>query len=222
MKNRVNTLSTANTENSPTATEPVIIGIGGPVGSGKTQLVERITRALEGQYSMAAITNDIYTIEDAKILARNSVLPVERIIGIETGGCPHTAIREDTSMNEEAITELKQKFPDLDLIFVESGGDNLSATFSPELVDFSIYIIDVAQGEKIPRKAGQGMIKSDLFIINKTDLAPFVGADLSVMEAESKEFRKDKAFALTNLKTDEGLESVLEWIRHDVLLSDLA
>lgn len=217
-----NTLNTANTENSPTATEPVIIGIGGPVGSGKTQLVERITRALEGQYSMAAITNDIYTIEDAKILARNSVLPVERIIGIETGGCPHTAIREDTSMNEEAITELKQKFPDLDLIFVESGGDNLSATFSPELVDFSIYIIDVAQGEKIPRKAGQGMIKSDLFIINKTDLAPFVGADLSVMEADSKEFRKDKAFALTNLKTDEGLESVLEWIRHDVLLSDLA
>lgn len=219
MENRVNT---ANTENSPTATEPVIIGIGGPVGSGKTQLVERITRALEGQFSMAAITNDIYTIEDAKILARNSVLPVERIIGIETGGCPHTAIREDTSMNEEAITELKQKFPDLDLIFVESGGDNLSATFSPELVDFSIYIIDVAQGEKIPRKAGQGMIKSDLFIINKTDLAPFVGADLSVMEADSKEFRKDKAFALTNLKTDEGLESVLEWIRHDVLLSDLA
>ncbi|MGP5593259.1 urease accessory protein UreG [Corynebacterium flavescens] len=217
-----NTLNTANTENSPTATEPVIIGIGGPVGSGKTQLVERITRALEGQYSMAAITNDIYTIEDAKILARNSVLPVERIIGIETGGCPHTAIREDTSMNEEAITELKQKFPDLDLIFVESGGDNLSATFSPELVDFSIYIIDVAQGEKIPRKAGQGMIKSDLFIINKTDLAPFVGADLSVMEADSKEFRKDKAFALTNLKTDEGLDSVLEWIRHDVLLSDLA
>ncbi|MEY8578233.1 urease accessory protein UreG [Corynebacteriaceae bacterium 6-324] len=214
--------NTANTENSPIATEPVIIGIGGPVGSGKTQLVERITRALEGQYSMAAITNDIYTIEDAKILARNSVLPVERIIGIETGGCPHTAIREDTSMNEEAITELKQKFPDLDLIFVESGGDNLSATFSPELVDFSIYIIDVAQGEKIPRKAGQGMIKSDLFIINKTDLAPFVGANLSVMEADSKEFRKDKAFALTNLKTDEGLDSVLEWIRHDVLLSDLA
>lgn len=198
------------------------IGVGGPVGSGKTALVERLTRALDGEVSMAAITNDIYTIEDAKILARNSVLPVERIIGIETGGCPHTAIREDTSMNEEAITELKQKFPDLDLIFVESGGDNLSATFSPELVDFSIYIIDVAQGEKIPRKAGQGMIKSDLFIINKTDLAPFVGADLSVMEADSKEFRKDKAFALTNLKTDEGLDSVLEWIRHDVLLSDLA
>ena len=208
-------------EDKQTATEPIIIGIGGPVGSGKTQLVERVTRALENQYSMAAITNDIYTIEDAKILARNSVLPVERIVGIETGGCPHTAIREDTSMNEEAISELKKKFPELDLIFVESGGDNLSATFSPELVDFSIYIIDVAQGEKIPRKAGQGMIKSDLFIINKTDLAPYVGADLKVMEADSKEFRKDKAFALTNLKTDEGLESVLEWIRHDVLFSDL-
>ena len=137
--------------------EPVIIGVGGPVGSGKTQLIERITRAMSQEISMAAITNDIYTIEDAKILARNSVLPADRIIGIETGGCPHTAIREDTSMNDAAITQLRERFPDLQLVFVESGGDNLSATFSPELVDFSIYIIDVAQGEKIPRKAGQGM-----------------------------------------------------------------
>lgn len=200
---------------------PVIIGIGGPVGAGKTQLIERITRAFDGELSMAAITNDIYTIEDAKILARDSVLPVERIVGIETGGCPHTAIREDTSMNEEAIAALKQTFPDLDIIFVESGGDNLSATFSPELVDVSIYIIDVAQGEKIPRKAGQGMIKSDLFVINKTDLAPYVGADLAVMEADSKVFRKDKAFAFTNLKTDEGLDDVLTWIRKDVLLDGL-
>lgn len=202
-------------------TTPIIIGIGGPVGSGKTQLIERLTRAMSDEISMAAITNDIYTIEDAKILAKNSVLPTDRIIGIETGGCPHTAIREDTSMNEAAIDELKGKFPDLQLIFVESGGDNLSATFSPELVDFSIYIIDVAQGEKIPRKAGQGMIKSDLFVINKTDLAPHVHADLSVMEADSKVFRKDKPFAMTNLMTDEGLDTVMDWIRHDVLMLDL-
>lgn len=202
--------------------EPVIIGIGGPVGAGKTQLIERLTRAMSEEISMAAITNDIYTIEDAKILARNSVLPDERIIGLETGGCPHTAIREDTSMNEAAIADLKKRLPDVQLIFVESGGDNLSATFSPELVDFSIYIVDVAQGEKIPRKAGQGMIKSDLFVINKTDLAPYVGADLSVMEADSKVFRKDRPFAFTNLKTDEGLEKVMDWIRTDVLMLDLA
>lgn len=201
--------------------EPIRIGVGGPVGAGKTQLVERITRALDGEISMAAITNDIYTIEDAKILAANGVLPLDRIVGIETGGCPHTAIREDTSMNSAAIEDLKAKHPDLEVIFVESGGDNLSATFSPELVDFSIYIIDVAQGEKIPRKAGQGMIKSDLFIINKTDLAPYVGADLSVMESDSKQFRGDKPFCFTNLKTDEGLEHVIAWLKHDVLMTDL-
>ena len=200
----------------------VKIGIGGPVGAGKTQLIERLTRALSQDISMAAITNDIYTIEDAKILSRNSVLPLERIVGLETGGCPHTAIREDTSMNQAAIDRLEQEHPDLEVVFVESGGDNLSATFSPELVDFSIYIIDVAQGEKIPRKAGQGMIKSDLFIINKTDLAPHVGADLSVMEHDSREFRGDKAFCFTNLKTDEGLDSVIGWLRHDVLMQDLA
>lgn len=202
--------------------EPIRIGIGGPVGAGKTQLIERITRALDGEISMAAITNDIYTIEDAKILAANGVLPLDRIVGIETGGCPHTAIREDTSMNAAAIEELKTKHKDLQVIFVESGGDNLSATFSPELVDFSIYIIDVAQGEKIPRKAGQGMIKSDLFIINKTDLAPYVGADLSVMESDSKQFRGDKPFCFTNLKTDTGLEHVIAWLKHDVLMMDLA
>ncbi|MCH6197138.1 urease accessory protein UreG [Corynebacterium mastitidis] len=204
------------------ASAPVRIGVGGPVGAGKTQLVERITRALAGELSMAAVTNDIYTIEDAKILARTSVLDPERIVGIETGGCPHTAIREDPSMNEAAVRGLREKFPDLDLVFIESGGDNLSATFSPELVDFSIYIIDVAQGEKIPRKAGQGMIKSDLFLINKTDLAPYVGADLDVMVADAKEFRKDRPFALTNLRTDEGLDAVIRWIRHDVLMLDLA
>jgi len=201
--------------------EPIRIGIGGPVGAGKTQLVERITRALDGEISMAAITNDIYTIEDAKILAATGVLPLDRIVGIETGGCPHTAIREDTSMNSAAIEDLKIKHPDLQVIFVESGGDNLSATFSPELVDFSIYIIDVAQGEKIPRKAGQGMIKSDLFIINKTDLAPHVGADLSVMESDSKQFRGSKPFCFTNLKTDEGLEEVIKWLKRDVLMLDL-
>lgn len=200
----------------------VKVGVGGPVGSGKTALIERITRALDGEVSMAAITNDIYTTEDAKILAREGVLPEERIIGIETGGCPHTAIREDTSMNDAAFEQLVAKFPDLELVFVESGGDNLSATFSPELVDFSIYIIDVAQGEKIPRKAGQGMIKSDLFVINKTDLAPHVGADLNVMTEDSKKFRGDKPFVLTNLKTDEGLDEVLQWITHDVLMLDLA
>jgi urease accessory protein len=201
--------------------EPICIGIGGPVGAGKTQLIERITRRLNDEVSMAAITNDIYTIEDAKILAANGVLPLDRIIGIETGGCPHTAIREDTSMNSAAIEELKAKHPDLQVIFVESGGDNLSATFSPELVDFSIYIIDVAQGEKIPRKAGQGMIKSDLFIINKMDLAPYVGADLSVMERDSKEFRGEKPFCFTNLKTDEGLDTVIDWLKHEVLMLDL-
>ncbi|CAM3275429.1 urease accessory protein UreG [Tsukamurella hominis] len=198
------------------------IGVGGPVGAGKTQLVERITRHLDGEVSMAAITNDIYTTEDAKILARNSVLPGDRIVGIETGGCPHTAIREDTSMNEAAVSRLIAAHPDLQIVFIESGGDNLSATFSPELVDFSIYLIDVAQGEEIPRKAGQGMIKSDLFVINKTDLAPYVGADLSVMAADSKVFRGDRPFCMTNLKTDEGLDGVLEWIRRDVLMLDLA
>ncbi len=201
--------------------EPICIGIGGPVGAGKTQLIERVTRRLNDEISMAAITNDIYTIEDAKILAANGVLPLDRIVGIETGGCPHTAIREDTSMNSAAIEELKTKHPDLQVIFVESGGDNLSATFSPELVDFSIYIIDVAQGEKIPRKAGQGMIKSDLFIINKTDLAPYVGADLTVMERDSREFRGDRPFCFTNLKTDDGLDAVIDWLKHEVLMLDL-
>ena len=203
-------------------TTTIRIGVGGPVGAGKTQLVERITRHLADEVSMAAITNDIYTTEDAKILARNSVLPDDRIVGIETGGCPHTAIREDTSMNEAAVARLVAAHPDLQIVFIESGGDNLSATFSPELVDFSIYLIDVAQGEEIPRKAGQGMIKSDLFVINKTDLAPYVGADLSVMAADSKVFRGERPFCMTNLKTDDGLDGVLDWIRRDVLMLDLA
>lgn len=201
--------------------EPVRIGIGGPVGAGKTQLVERVTRALAAEYSMAAVTNDIYTVEDARILQRTSVLPDDRIVGIETGGCPHTAIREDTSMNEAAVRRLVAGHPDLDIVFIESGGDNLSATFSPELVDVSVYIIDVAQGEKIPRKAGQGMIKSDLFVINKIDLAPYVGADLDVMARDSRAFRGERPFCFTNLRTDEGLDRVLEWIRHNVMMDDL-
>lgn len=198
------------------------IGVGGPVGSGKTLLIERLTRYMADKYSIGVITNDIYTKEDAEFMIKNSVLPEDRIIGVETGGCPHTAIREDASMNLAAIDELNERFHnDLDIIFLESGGDNLAATFSPELVDFSIYIIDVAEGEKIPRKAGQGMIKSDLFIINKIDLAPYVGADLNRMKEDSKKFRSDGTFLFTNLKTDEGLKEVIDWIKRDCLLDGL-
>jgi len=201
---------------------PIRIGIGGPVGAGKTQLIERITRLMSSDVSMAAITNDIYTIEDAKILAATSVLPEDRIIGVETGGCPHTAVREDTSMNDAAVEEMQRRHPDLQVLFIESGGDNLSATFSPELVDFSIYVIDVAQGEKIPRKAGLGMIRSDLLVINKTDLAPYVGASLEVMRHDTEVVRGGKPFVFTNLKTDEGLDEIVAWFHRDVLMSDLA
>ncbi|MGG1676699.1 urease accessory protein UreG [Neobacillus sp. NRS-1170] len=201
--------------------EPVRIGIGGPVGAGKTMLVEKLTRAMHEELSMAVVTNDIYTKEDALFLMKNGVLPQDRVIGVETGGCPHTAIREDASMNFAAIDELKERHPDVELIFVESGGDNLAATFSPELVDFSIYIIDVAQGEKIPRKGGQGMIKSDLFIINKIDLAPYVGASLEIMERDTIDARGDKPFIFTNLKDGTGLEQVIDWIKKQALLMGL-
>ena len=196
---------------------PIKIGIGGPVGAGKTQLIEKVVKRLAKKMSIGVITNDIYTKEDEKILVNTGVLPEDRIIGVETGGCPHTAIREDASMNFAAIDELLERNDDIELIFIESGGDNLAATFSPELVDFSIYIIDVAQGEKIPRKGGQGMIKSDFFIINKTDLAPYVGASLDQMAKDTEVFRGNRP----NLKTDEGLEKVIEWIEHDVLLKGL-
>ncbi|WP_336821788.1 urease accessory protein UreG [Staphylococcus capitis] len=202
--------------------EPIRIGIGGPVGAGKTQLIEKVVKRLSQEMSIGVITNDIYTKEDEKILVNSGVLPEDRIIGVETGGCPHTAIREDASMNFAAIDELLERNDDIELIFIESGGDNLAATFSPELVDFSIYIIDVAQGEKIPRKGGQGMIKSDFFIINKTDLAPYVGASLEQMADDTKVFRRNRPFAFTNLKTDEGLDEVIEWIERDTLLKGLA
>ena len=194
----------------------------GPVGSGKTALIEALVRLMSKDYSIGVITNDIYTKEDAKFMVKNSVLTEDRVIGVETGGCPHTAIREDASMNFEALEELKNRFNDLDIIFLESGGDNLAATFSPDLVDFSIYIIDVAQGEKIPRKAGQGMIKSDLFIINKIDLAPYVGANLDIMRKDTLAFRDENSFIFTNLKTDEGIQSVISWIKKNCLLEGIA
>ena len=202
--------------------KPVVIGVGGPVGSGKTLLIERLTRVMNNEYKCAVITNDIYTKEDAKFMVKNSVLSEDHVIGVETGGCPHTAIREDASMNFEALEELKRRFDDLDIILLESGGDNLAATFSPDLVDFSIYIIDVAQGEKIPRKAGQGMIKSDLFIINKIDLAPYVGANLDIMRKDTLAFRDENSFIFTNLKTDEGIQSVISWIKKNCLLEGIA
>ena len=198
--------------------DPVIIGIGGPVGAGKTQLVERVTRALIGELSMAAITNDIYTIEDAKILARNGVLPEDRIVGVETGGCPHTAIREDASMNLAAVEQLRRRFGNLDAVLVESGGDNLAATFSPELSDYTIYVIDVAAGDKIPRKGGPGITKSDLLVINKIDLAPHVGASLEVMERDARKMRGERPFVFSNLKTGEGLDRIIAHIKTQGML----
>jgi urease accessory protein len=188
------------------------VGIGGPVGSGKTALMEALCKRLAGTYELCAITNDIYTKEDAEILTRVGALPPERIMGVETGGCPHTAIREDCSMNLAAIETMNRRFPRLDLVLVESGGDNLAATFSPELADLTIYVIDVSGGEKIPRKGGPGITRSDLLVINKIDLAPFVGADLGVMERDAKRMRGERPFVFTNIKAGEGVEIVERFI----------
>lgn len=195
------------------------VGIGGPVGSGKTALVEALCKTMRKKYNIAVVTNDIYTQEDAQFLTRAEVLDADRIMGVETGGCPHTAIREDASMNLAAIAELNQRFDNLDVVFVESGGDNLSATFSPELSDLTIYVIDVAAGEKIPRKGGPGITKSDLLVINKTDLAPHVGASLEVMERDARKMRQERPFVFSNLKKGDGLADIIGFIEQEGMLA---
>jgi urease accessory protein len=198
------------------------IGVAGPVGSGKTALIERLSRKLANEYSIGVITNDIYTKEDAEFLTKNSLLPQERIIGVETGGCPHTAIREDASMNLEAVEEMAARFDDIQIIFIESGGDNLSATFSPDLADVTIFVIDVAEGDKIPRKGGPGITRSDLLVINKIDLAPYVNADLGVMERDARKMRSGSPFVFTNLMSLQGLDDVIGWIKKYALLEEVA
>jgi urease accessory protein len=200
---------------------PLRVGIGGPVGSGKTTLLEKLCKAMRDKWDLVAITNDIYTKEDQRLLTVSGALAADRIMGVETGGCPHTAIREDASINLEAIDRMLDKFPDADIVFVESGGDNLAATFSPELSDLTIYVIDVAAGEKIPRKGGPGITKSDLFVINKTDLAPHVGASLQVMEEDTKRMRRDRPYVMTNLKTLDGLPEVIAFIERKGLLEPI-
>ena len=198
---------------------PLRVGIGGPVGSGKTALTLALCLNFRDKYDIAAVTNDIYTKEDAQFLVDHAALPAERILGVETGGCPHTAIREDASINLEAVDRLHKQFPDLQLVFVESGGDNLAATFSPELSDLTIYVIDVAAGEKIPRKGGPGIMKSDLLVINKIDLAPYVGASLEVMESDARRMRGTKPFVFSNLKTGQGLNEITAFIEHHGMLA---
>jgi urease accessory protein len=203
-------------DHHPTS-RPVRIGIGGPVGSGKTMLVLRLCQWLRGDFSLAVVTNDIYTREDAEFLVRNDALPADRVIGVETGGCPHTAIRDDTSMNMAAVAELERRHPDAKVILIESGGDNLSATFSPELVEAFIYVIDVAEGDKIPRKGGPAIRHSDLLLINKTDLAPYVGADLGVMARDAKIMRGEKPFLFADLRSEKGKDELLTWLKREVL-----
>ena len=199
---------------------PIKIGVGGPVGSGKTALLDCLCKTMRHHYELAVVTNDIFTKEDMEFLVRSEALTSDRIIGVETGGCPHTAIREDASINFEAVDLMKERFPRLDILFLESGGDNLAASFSPELVDASIYVIDVAGGDKIPRKGGPGITRSDLLVINKTDLAPYVGADLSVMDRDARMMRGNKPFVFTNLKTREGVQTVVSWIRREMLFEN--
>ena len=201
------------------STQALRVGIGGPVGSGKTALTLALCRALRDKYRLGVVTNDIYTAEDAQFLVKNEALAPERIIGVETGGCPHTAIREDASINLEAVERLNQRFPDLEIIFIESGGDNLAATFSPELSDLTLYVIDVAAGDKIPRKGGPGIVKSDLLVINKIDLAPMVGASLEVMERDAKKMRGERPFVFSNMKTGQGLEEIIAFIERQGLLA---
>lgn len=200
----------------------VRIGVAGPVGSGKTALIEALTRKMAASYSIGVVTNDIYTKEDAEFLCANSVLPPDRIVGVETGGCPHTAIREDASMNLEAVEAMVEAHPDIEIMFVESGGDNLSATFSPELADATIFVIDVSEGDKIPRKGGPGIMRSDLLVINKIDLAPYVGASLEVMERDSKRMRGERPFVFTDIREGTGVDEVVAWIKKNVLLEDLS
>ncbi|MBU1232505.1 MAG: urease accessory protein UreG [Proteobacteria bacterium] len=197
---------------------PLRLGIGGPVGSGKTALIDALCRKMRDRYQVAVVTNDIYTREDAEFLTRSQALPAERIVGVETGGCPHTAIREDASMNLAAVDDFIHRFPDLDLIIIESGGDNLSATFSPELADLAIYVIDVAAGDKIPRKGGPGITRSDLLVINKIDLAPLVGASLAVMDRDTKKMRGDRPYIFANMKTGQGVDDILAFIEQEGML----
>jgi urease accessory protein len=201
---------------------PLRVGIGGPVGSGKTALTLALCQALRQRYQLAVVTNDIYTEEDAQFLVRHQALPAERILGVETGGCPHTAIREDASINLEAVARLSRRFPDLELVFIESGGDNLAATFSPELSDLTLYVIDVAAGDKIPRKGGPGIVKSDLLVINKIDLAPMVGASLEVMERDARKMRGSRPFLFSNLKTGQGLPEIVAFLEHQGLMKSPA
>jgi urease accessory protein len=202
------TSTTVRTKSLP----PLRIGVGGPVGSGKTTLLEMLCKAMRERYDLVAITNDIYTKEDQRLLTISGALPAERIMGVETGGCPHTAIREDASINLEAVDRMLRQFPDADIVFIESGGDNLAATFSPELSDLTLYVIDVAGGEKIPRKGGPGITQSDLLIINKTDLAPHVGANLAIMEADTQRMRGEKSYVMTNLRNQAGVEAIVQFI----------
>ncbi len=196
----------------PSKNGPLRVGIGGPVGSGKTALTDKLCKAMREKYSVAVVTNDIYTKEDAEALVRMQALPSERIVGVETGGCPHTAIREDASINLQAIAELNRRIPDLDVVFIESGGDNLAATFSPDLADLTIYVISVCQGEEIPRKGGPGITKSDLLVINKKDLAPYVGADLDVMERDATRMRAEKPFVFSDMKRGDGIDRIVEFL----------